>query len=1085
MTDDPQNTVVVLTALETECTAVRDLLKDVRLQSHPAGTLFEIGAPRGGIGQVALAVVGAGNSSAAALAERAIAMFDPLAVLFVGIAGALHDDLDIGTIVVATKVYGYHGGTDSDAGFAARPESWNADHALEQLARVISRGEWFRPAKDATATPAVRFRPIAAGEVVLNSRKTPLAEQLRQNYEDAAAIEMESAGTAKAAHFNRSPFLAIRSISDKADGRKYDTDGLGMQSVAAHNAATFAVEVATRLLAAKSDSTRPDRDIAAVSTAEPFLLEPFPLDAPETPRSGDDVSLSVLLRGAARVVPFIGRTTERSRLSAWRDTSDRLAVMLVFGRGGQGKTRLAAQFAQDTAAAGWTVVNARHESEPQPHPPVARAHRNDTEILRDIEILIVVDYAERWPRPHLERLLQSRPVRDARRVRVLLLARPAGYWWKALANPLLKLGATVSEIQLGSLADTVAERRIVFAAARDRFADLLGSTDVIRLQPPGSLADPDYELVLTLHMAALVAVDAHRRNASTPKRPSGLSAYLVQREYDHWQTLADNGRISTPTPTMARLVALATLTQSLPHPDAVDLLSTVGLAGNAADAQSMLDDHLLCYPAESGPDRVLTPLLPDRLGEDFLAELLPARTNGSAYGDAWLATVPKRLLTKAESAYQSAVLSVLIETGERWNHVRNDYLVPILEQRPEIVLTAGGAALVSLANYADPQLLTTLTRVLPDRHIELDGGIAALTRRLTDYALAKTTDEAKKADLIERLADRLSNAGLYADAASASSDGIAIRRRLAEADPAKHEPLLVYALGNLGIDLWHVGQSEAALTAMDDAVTISRRLAAAEPDAYTEDLAAALTNLAGSLIDLRRYPDALAPAEEAVTHFRQLRKRNPGLAHELGSALRNLAIILNYHRVRRQDGLDAAREAVDIYRELATNRPEIHSVELAESLGTLGKILSDPDHPEAGLPDLQESATIFRQLTTHNLAAHGDSLIRTLDTIATRLWQAHQHEQAIKAGEEAIDIGRRIAENNHTNNHALGIALNNHAARLLELSRTDEAAAIADEAIAVWQQQAAHTPDRVGKRLDRAIAIRHDAAAESSFPDGR
>ncbi|MBF6066124.1 tetratricopeptide repeat protein [Nocardia terpenica] len=1072
-----------MTALETEYAAVRRLLKDVRLQPHPAGTLFEVGAPRGGIGRVALAVVGAGNSSAAALAERAIAMFDPLAVLFVGIAGALHDDLDIGTVVVATKVYGYHGGTDSDAGFAARPESWNADHALEQLAHVISRGEWFRPAKDATATPAVRFRPIAAGEVVLNSRKTPLAEQLRKTYEDAAAIEMESAGTAKTAHLNRSPFLAIRSISDKADGRKYDTDDLGMQSVAARNAAIFAVEVATRLLAAKSDSTRPDGDITAVSTAEPFLLEPFPLDAPETPRSGDDVSLSVLLRGAARVVPFIGRTTERSRLSAWRDTSDRLAVMLVFGRGGQGKTRLAAQFAQDTAAAGWTVVNARHESEPQ---PVARvAHRQDAEILHDTEILIVVDYAERWPRPHLERLLRSRPVRDARRVRVLLLARPAGYWWKALANPLLKLGATVSEIQLGPLADTVAERRIVFAAARDRFADLLGSTDVIRLQPPGSLADPDYELVLTLHMAALVAVDAHRRNTSTPNRPSGLSAYLVQREYDHWQTLADNGRISTPTPTMARLVALATLTQSLPHPEAVDLLGTVGLAGNAADAQSMLDDHLLCYPAESGPDRVLTPLLPDRLGEDFLAELLPARTNGSAYGDAWLATIPNRLLTKAESgpAYRSAVLSVLIETGERWDHVRNDYLVPILEQRPEIVLTAGGAALVSLANYADPQLLTTLTRVLPDRHVELDGGIAALTRRLTDYALAKTADEAKKADLIERLADRLSNAGLYSEAASASNDGIAIRRRLAEADPATHEPLLVYALGNLGIDLWHVGQSEAALTAMNDAVTISRRLATAEPDAYTEDLAAALTNLAGSLIALQRYPDALDPAEDAVTHFRQLRERNPGLAHELGSALRNLAIILNYHRDRRQDALDKAREAVNIYRELATNRPEIHTVELAESLGTLGKILSDPAHPEAGLPDLQESARIFRQLTTHNPAAHGDSLIRTLGTIATRLWQAQQHEQAIKTGEEAINIGRQIAENNHTNNLALGVVLNNHAARLLELSRTEEAVAVADEAIIVWQQQAVHTPDRDDKGLDRAIAIRHDAATKPPLPE--
>jgi nucleoside phosphorylase len=246
---DSAGIVVVLTALDTEHEAVRAHLRDPRRHPHPAGTVFEVGGLEGQPGTIALAVVGVGNQAAAALTERAITGFRPRAVLFVGIAGALHDDLDLGTIVVATKVYGHHGGTDETGGFLVRPQSWDADHELDQLAREVNRtGSWKRLLRAAHNPPAVYFRPIAAGEVVLNSRETPLAKQLQENYADAAAIEMESAGMAKAAHLNRTPFLTIRGISDKADGRKYSADHEGAQLIAAANAAAFAIAVARSVL---------------------------------------------------------------------------------------------------------------------------------------------------------------------------------------------------------------------------------------------------------------------------------------------------------------------------------------------------------------------------------------------------------------------------------------------------------------------------------------------------------------------------------------------------------------------------------------------------------------------------------------------------------------------------------------------------------------------------------------------------------------------------------------------------------------------------------------------------------------------
>lgn len=92
------------------------------------------------------------------------------------------------------------------------------------------------------------FKPIAAGEIVLNSRDSALREQLDRHYNDADAIEMEGAGVAHAGHLNESlPVLTIRGISDKADGEKRSADRAGWQAAAARNAAAFGVTLIDQL----------------------------------------------------------------------------------------------------------------------------------------------------------------------------------------------------------------------------------------------------------------------------------------------------------------------------------------------------------------------------------------------------------------------------------------------------------------------------------------------------------------------------------------------------------------------------------------------------------------------------------------------------------------------------------------------------------------------------------------------------------------------------------------------------------------------------------------------------------------------
>lgn len=244
--------IVILTALAVEQEAVLAHLVDVREHRHAQGTVFDVGGLAGHPGrEVALGVTGQGTLAAATLTERAIAEFSPSAVLFVGVAGGLRNWLEIGDVVVGTKVYAYHGGKSTDSAFLARPKAWEIAHELDQAARRVQRArKWHEPLAPPgeAQSPEVYFEAIAAGDVVLDSKTSLVAEALHHNYNDAVAVEMESAGFAAAGHLaGRTATATVRGISDYADGSKSVTDGRGGQRLAARNAAAFAVALAAKV----------------------------------------------------------------------------------------------------------------------------------------------------------------------------------------------------------------------------------------------------------------------------------------------------------------------------------------------------------------------------------------------------------------------------------------------------------------------------------------------------------------------------------------------------------------------------------------------------------------------------------------------------------------------------------------------------------------------------------------------------------------------------------------------------------------------------------------------------------------------
>jgi adenosylhomocysteine nucleosidase len=213
--------IVLLTGLRAEANLLEAALIHP-LELLVAGKRFVLGSFRDT--PIAFTWTGMGKVNAAMITMLALQRFQPQALIGTGIAGALHPDHLTGDVVLAERVAQYDYGELTAEGVRiqptrnphtneANPLFFPADPQLVQSAtRQLGDIRLLQLAEASARRPP----SIHVGVIVSGDGFAPLLVNRRtlHNQFDAQAIDMESGAMAQVCWVHRTPFLAIRGISD-------------------------------------------------------------------------------------------------------------------------------------------------------------------------------------------------------------------------------------------------------------------------------------------------------------------------------------------------------------------------------------------------------------------------------------------------------------------------------------------------------------------------------------------------------------------------------------------------------------------------------------------------------------------------------------------------------------------------------------------------------------------------------------------------------------------------------------------------------------------------------------------------------
>lgn len=801
---------------------------------------------------------------------------------------------------------------------------------------------------------------------------------------------------------------------------------------------------------------------ASALAADPAFLAAAPIEVVdvelvgllEAPYRRDDhapaaESPAQLIDSRAEVVTFRGRQDELELLETWAAAPSPLGVALVSGAGGMGKTRLAAELCHRLRGAGMAAGFYDPGTDPRVLAEVAAARTT----------VIVVDDAHTSPGAVAELLVAHAVRASGGPVRVLLLARNAGDWWRqTVPDAVARSGAAAAAVNtaltlpLTPLASDLADRRAAFLEAARAFQARLAPGAAQTEPDVPDLSGPAFERILFVHLAARRAVED---GAAGPGEADDLLAWALDREGRYWRSTAaaTEPPLGVHRVVLERAVAVATLAVADTEDDAARALDVIpDLAGQAAGQRAVARWLRDLYPHAEG-DSWLPGLVPDELGDALVRAVLGESPQ-----------IARALLEDPSAEQAKSVLGV-VDRAARADETCSRLLEELLYERLRLLWPAAlavsaqsGSALASLvaralAREPDPDLARDILAAIPRQTVALREPAAMASeivmQERREEAERDPTTRSALAEALHEHAVRLSDVGQLTEALGVAEEAVALHRELA-ANDVESTRRLARTLGALANRCTFLRQYEAALGAGQEAVDLLRALDNESPAGQLE-LGWALGQLSSDLRGVGRLDDAMSTSQEALAILQPLLKETelPLVGAELATALTNFSNQLTEAQ-SYEYALEATRQAVALYRWLAEGSPDVYEAQLGQALANFALDLRALGSHDEALAAATEAVERFRGMDARAPGPFRFPLSHALNSYACSLSDLGRLDEALRAGEEVVTLRRALVANYPgAYEDRLEEGLRNLAVDLHAAGREAEAAAARAEAQAI------------------------------------
>lgn len=200
------NKIAIIGAMPQEVEILRNLMLEAKVTEIANCKIFE-----GKINNRPVAVLqsGIGKVAAAMGTTLLIQLFKPDMIINTGSAGGLDANLNVGDVIISTEVrhhdvdvtaFGYEKGQ-----LPANPAAFLPNAELVEVAK--------KQAKKLGLNAVSGL--ICSGDAFINGAEK--IAQIRADFPQVAAVEMEAAAIAQVCHAMNVPFVVVRAISDVAD----------------------------------------------------------------------------------------------------------------------------------------------------------------------------------------------------------------------------------------------------------------------------------------------------------------------------------------------------------------------------------------------------------------------------------------------------------------------------------------------------------------------------------------------------------------------------------------------------------------------------------------------------------------------------------------------------------------------------------------------------------------------------------------------------------------------------------------------------------------------------------------------------